>query len=200
MIRRMSLSNQFDSANYPENEPESLVAGDRWAWKRSDLHSVYANTLYDLKYSCRREASTADEIEITAAASGSDYLIEVPAATTVPYTPGIYLWQAYIIRKSDTERVTLESGRFEVLPDRDLATTDPRGHARKTLDAIEAYLEDSNNLKAANYSIAGRSLQRIGIPDLLVLRDKYRSEVVAEETAERIRQGLSTKNKVRVRL
>ncbi|MCK7495165.1 MAG: hypothetical protein MZW92_31785 [Comamonadaceae bacterium] len=36
-----TMPSAFDSANYTTREPDQLVAGDRWAWKRSDLAADY---------------------------------------------------------------------------------------------------------------------------------------------------------------
>jgi len=174
------MSNAFTSSNYPEKEPEELIAGDRLAWKRTDLNTDYDNSLYTLKYSARLEGTGATEIEITASASGNDYLIEVAAAVTAVYTAGTYHWQAYITRDSDSERVTIEDGTFKVIANRDSATTDPRTHAKITLEAIEAVIESRATKDQMSYTIAGRSLDRMEIDDLLKFRGVYRAEVAAE--------------------
>ena len=194
------MSNLFDSANYPTREPDSLVVGDRWLWKRSDLNADYSNSLYTLKYSLRLEGSGDKEIEITAAASGSDFLIEVDAATTAAYAAGRYRWQSYIIRDSDSERLTLESGTFEVQSNRDADTGDPRTHVRKVLNAIEAVLEGTATKEQESYSISGRALSLRSIPDLLLLRDRYRTEARNEEIAERVGKGLGDPRRLGVRL
>ena len=64
---------------------------------------------------------------------------------------------------------------------------------------IEAYLQNSANLTAASYEIAGRKLQRFGITDLLVLRDKYRGEVLREDAAAGFAAGLPNRSRVMVR-
>jgi hypothetical protein len=178
------MSNAFDSANYPTTEPSVLVAGDRWAWKRTDLGSDYAPTSYSLKYAARLEGTGTTEIEINATGSGTDYLVEVSKTTTGAYAPGRYRWQAYITRASDSERVMVDSGMFEVKPNRDSATADPRSHARKVLDAIEAVIEQRATRDQMSYMINGRQLSRMKIDDLMMFRDKYRAEVLAEERAE----------------
>ena len=177
------MSNAFTSSNYPEKEPEELIAGDRWAWKRTDLNADYDNSLYTLKYSARLEGTGTTEIEITASASGNDYLVEVAAATTAAYTVGDYHWQAYITRDSDSERITIQDGVFKVVANRDAATTDPRTHAKITLDAIEAVLENRATKDQMAYTIAGRSLTRMEIEDLIKFRKIYKAEVDAEVRA-----------------
>ena len=76
------MANLFTSTNYPETEPAEIVAGDRVAWKRTDLGTDYDPSSYALKYSARLEDSGSTEIEITASESGTDYIIEVGQSTT----------------------------------------------------------------------------------------------------------------------
>jgi len=184
------MANLFDSTNYPTTEPDKIIAGDRIAWKRSDLDSDYPIATYSLKYSARLENAGTTEIEITASESGSDYIVEVGQSTTAAYTAGAYHWQAYIIRTSDSERITVDSGTWEVKANRDAATTDPRGHVKKVLDAIEATIEGRASKDQEKYAIQGRELWRTPIADLILLRDKYRAEYVRETRNERIRNGL----------
>ena len=192
------MTNAFTPANYPTTEPTDLVAGDRVAWKRSDLGVDYPPASYSLKYSARLEGA-ATEIEITAATSGNDYLVEIPKATTAAYTPGRYSWQAYITRTSDSERVTVDSGTFEVKPNRDTTATDPRSHARKVLAAIEAVIENRASVDQMSVTLDGRSLDLTPIADLLVLRDRYREEARYEIAAERAAAGLGDPRRVGVR-
>lgn len=176
--------NAFDTANFPTTEPAKLIVGDRWMWKRADLGLDYAPASYSLKYSLRLEGTGATEVEINASGSGTDFVVEVASATTAGYTAGRYKWQAYITRTSDSQRVVVDSGVFEVIANRDASTADPRTHARKTLDAIEAVIESRATLDQQMYMINGRQLQRTPIKDLLMFRDRYRAEVSAEERLE----------------
>ena len=192
------MGNAFDNTNYPNREPAELIAGDRWAWNREDLGSDYPPASYALSYSARLE-SVGTEIEITASESGSDYIVEVAAATTAAYTAGIYHWQAYITRTSDSERVTVDSGTFEVIADRDSASTDPRSHVKVTLDAIEAVIESRATKDQESYSINNRSLSRTPLKDLIMLRDKYAGLYAKEIRAERIADGQGHSGRVLVR-
>jgi len=193
------MANLFDSTNYPETEPTQIIAGDRAAWKRTDLGTDYAPASYSLKYSARLEDSGSTEIEITASESGSDYIIEVSQSTTAAYTAGVYHWQAYITRTSDSERVTVDSGTWEIKVNRDAATTDPRNHVKKVLDAIESVIEGRASKDQESYSIQGRALSRTPIADLITLRDKYRAEWVREQRAERIKNNLGHSGVIKVR-
>lgn len=192
--------NLFDSANYPTREPAELIAGDRWAWKRTDLGSDYPPAAYQLKYSARLEGSDPQEIEITAVASGSDFVVEVPGTETGKYVPGRYQYHVYIVRISDSERVTLGGGGFfDVRANRDKSADDPRTHAKKVLDAIEAVIEGRASKDQEEYSISGRQLRRTPIPELLKLRDVYRAEVRGQEASAKLAAGVGTGRKIQVR-
>jgi hypothetical protein len=193
------LANLFTSTNYPEIEPSQIVAGDRIAWKRTDLGTDYNPTSYALTYSARLEDGGTTEIAITASESSLDYIVEVAAATSAAYTVGVYHWQAYITRSSDSERITIDNGTWEVLTNRDAATTDPRSHVEKVIDAIEAVIEGRASQDQAGYSIAGRSLSRTPIPELLVLRDRYRAEYVRIQREESILNGLGHSGRILTR-
>lgn len=194
------MPNAFDSANFPTREPAELVIGDRWMWKRTDLGGDYPPASYSLKYSLRLENGGTTEIEIAATASGTDFVVEVASVTTTGYTAGRYRWQAYITRTSDSQRITLNSGMVDVKSNRDASTADPRGHARKVLDAIEAVIESRASKDQEEYSINGRSLKRTPLAELLALRNQYKSEVLSEERAERIKNGLNGGGRILVRL
>ena len=185
----LCMANLFDTANYPGREPFSLVIGDRWTWKKDDF-SDYPSSAYTLKYSFRLDGAGSTEIEITASANGTAFKIEVGQNTTKNYTAGDYHWQAYLIRNSDNERVTIDTGYIDIRPNRDAATTDPRSHYKIVLDAVEAVLEKRATKDQEAYSINGRSLTRTSIEELMKLRDTYRGKYVAEINRHRAKKGL----------
>jgi len=197
------MSNQFDSVNYPETEPSKLIAGDRWAWKRTDLGGDYDPGSYDLTYSCRLEGvSGTGSVEITATASesGTDYIVEVAAATTTDYTVGMYHWQAYITRASDGERVTVDSGTFEVQPDRANDTSDPRTHVKQVLDALEATMLKKASKDQLKFAMPnGVSIDRLPPGDLITWMNHYKSLYRQELQAEAIANGEAPGNSIRVR-
>lgn len=186
--------NLFDSANYPTTEPTELVVGDRWQWKRTDLGSDYPPALYALSYSMRLEGANAAEIEITASESGNDYIVEVEHTATGAHTPGRYHWQAYITRASDSARVVIGSGIVTLKPNRDTSADDPRTHARKCLDSIEAALEAFARNTVKSYTITtgtgSRSVTHRDTPELLRLRSVYQSEVWRESNPGKLGRSI----------
>ena len=164
--------------------PKTLPAGDTALWRIAlPAHPASAWTLtYEL-------VNATSRITFDGVPWGPDptqHLIEVPAATTATWQPGRYTWRARV--SGSGQVLTVADGIMDVLPS--FATAiDARTHAEKTLTAIEAYLERGDTHAAAQYEIAGRSLRRHSIPDLLVLRDRYRSEVQRERHAQSAGMG-----------
>jgi hypothetical protein len=171
------MANLFDTANIAETEPAQIRAGDLLQWKRTDLNTDYANSAYTLKYSSRLEGAGSTDFDIAATASGDDYLISVGKAVTAAYTVGTYHWQM------------LDSGTWKVVPNRDTATTDPRSHAKTMVEKIEALLEGRADADVASYSIAGRSLTKLSIDELMTWRDRYKTEYLRELRRERALNG-----------
>jgi hypothetical protein len=158
-------------------EPREVVAGDTWEWEKS--FSDYPATTWTLTYYLR---SREHEASITAAADGTDHLVTVAKATTAAYKAGLYEITGFVT--DATERFQVYRGLLNVLPDpaSQGAGQDPRSHARKTLDAIEAVVEGRATKDQQAYTIGGRSLQRMPIKDLMYFRGVYRAEVYAEES------------------
>lgn len=103
----------------------------------------------------------------------------VTFTATAAWAPGRYRWS--YAATLDGARTTLATGLIDVAPDTATAH-DPRSHARKVLDALEAYLENAD-YAAARTKIADRELQNIPLTELLTLRNTYRAEVRGEEVA-----------------
>lgn len=97
------------------------------------------------------------------------------------------LYQYAITFQNVVGRFLQDSGRVEVLPDptqapdRELTT-----HAERTLAAIEAVLENRASKDQQSYSIAGRSITRIPITELLELRKQYKAEVQSQTTRPKL--------------
>ena len=192
------MANLFDTTNYPTVEPQTLEAGDRWAWLRADLITDYPSSAYSLSYVLRREI-TGERIAITASSNSTGYVVEVSSTTTAAYNPGRYHWDAYITRTSDSARVKVNSGTLEIKPNKATSSDDPRSFAQICLDNIETYLRDPNNIAAASYSIAGRSLSRLSRADLLTERERWKGEVAREKQAEQFARGMLTNSTIRGR-
>lgn len=99
---------------------------------------------------------------------------------------GVFEWQIWATRAGQA-RTMLETGILEILPgsldgarDRDSST-----HLSRMLALIEGRLEGRLDLDSETYSVAGRSLSRIPMSDLVKMQAYYerrrRSELAALE-------------------
>jgi hypothetical protein len=108
-------------------------------------------------------------------------------------------FSAYYVFEESPLCETVFAGTVEIRSNPSGSAYDPRSHARKVLDAIEAVLEGRASVDQVSITINGRTLSRTPLADLLKLRGTYRDEVANEEVALRISQGLGSGRKVLVR-
>ena len=94
----------------------------------------------------------------------------------------------------------MDSGTFEVIADRDNATTDPRSDNKIILDAITAVIKGRATKDQESYSINGRSLSRTPLKDLMDMQSHYQALYNGELRKEAIKNGLGHGGKIRVRL
>ncbi len=194
------MPNKFDRTNYPTAEPSTLVAGDRFTWKRDDLAGDYSPSAYALTYEFHSDVGGGGSKKFTITATEADdtYYIEVNSATTADYVTGDYIWEAYITRTSDSQRIMVDSGRTEITANLANTSADLRSHAKKVLDAIEAVIENRATIDQSSMSIAGRSLSRMNIDELMNFRMQYKTEYLKEIKLARIRNKQGSGNTVKV--
>jgi hypothetical protein len=175
--------------------PAVWNAGDTIKWTVS-IPDYPADEGWTLTYEVKSRNGHIDTI--TASASGADYEVTVAAATSAAYEVGDHHYRAYVTKAG--ERFTVDSGTVKVIKDfEDAGLFDGRGHAEKVLEAIETVIEGRATKDQESYTIAGRSLARTPIQDLLVLRDRYRAEVRRLENEDRVARGLGTSKTIRTR-
>lgn len=150
-------TNLFDRNNYPTSEPERLVAGERWVWRRDDLASIYPPDSYSLSYHARVHGG-GQEISFNATESDGLYYIEVSSATTADFLLGHLHWQAWITRTSDSEQIKVSEGVWEIFGDYDSSQTDPRSTADLMVSYLEASLAELAQKHAQSYAIADRQM------------------------------------------
>ena len=179
----------------PTSEVTRFRAGDRLQWTRS-LTDYDAGT-WTLAYTL---ANADGVLTIAASGSGTTYTVDVAPATSADYPPGWYQMVG-TLTNSTTDRVTLGPWRVEVLPNLAAAVSgvEWRSQARIALDAVRAVIAGRATRDQEEYSIQGRSLKRTPIADLILLENKLKADVAAEEKAERIDSGLGGGPKMLVR-
>lgn len=168
--------------------PSEIRAGDFVSWIEEEAPTgttairVYLRT------------SAASGATVDATASGSDWALEIPAATTAALTAGDYL--AQFVATVATRPVTYRETKFKVLPS--LAYTgsptaiETRSAKRIQLDQVETAI-NALTTGAQEYQIGigsgGRMVRRANLKDLIEWRNQLKAEVRAEERAEMIANG-----------
>ena len=195
------MANLFDRDNYPTQEPDLLVVGDRWTWRRPDLAATYDPADYALTYEYHEDSGGggSHKFTLTATETTDDYIIEIASATTAAYATGDFHWYAFITRSSDSERIAVDDGYAKIELNFADTNADHRRHAKKVLDAVEAVLGNRASQDQMSYSIAGRSLARMSIDDLLTFRNRYRAEYNEELKRWRVKNKQDTGNTIKVR-
>ena len=190
------MSNLFDSTNYPTIEPtlalydSPIVEGDTTNWKKTGYVNDYPASGYTMKYEALINGSPAHRFDVTGSASSGEWLFTISASDSASLNIGIYQWNLYVTKTATSERIRLEHGEWEVVQNINTDhATDPQSHARKVLTSIEAVIEGRASVDQSSYSIAGRSLSRMSIDELLLFRDRYKAEWLKEKRLERAKKG-----------
>jgi hypothetical protein len=175
-----------------------LIAGDTLKYLDS-FPDYLASAGYVLTTRLVRRDASGAAINFNATASGDNYQTNVAASTTAGWQAGFYTWAKYVTLAGD--RYTLDAGELEIRADPATvdAPFDTRSHAAKTLAAIEAVIEGRATSAQQQWSLAGRQVQYIPLPELSQFRKQYRAEVVAEQNAERLAKGLKPRNRIAIR-
>jgi len=169
-----------------------IYAGNTLEFKKN--LSEYPASSWTLTYTLVNQNNT---YSFDATADGDTHVVSVPAATTANWVSGVYKYYAHV--SDGTDRFMIESATVEILPDPTSGAFDTRTHVKKVLDALEAVIEGRATHDQASYTISGMQLNKMGIEDLMLFRDKYKAEYKRELQAEKLAKGLKTGNKVYVR-
>ena len=193
------MANRFEADNAPEGEPLEVVVGDFLQWKRSDIVADYPASDYSAEYVARITGGGVSEIKLVGVGYANYYLFTVPSATSEDFLFGYYHWQLEITQTATGNRIVVDQGDFNALPDLDDNQADPRIHAEIMLSKIETILEGKADSDVSNYSIAGRSISKMTFDELLAARDLYRREIVGHERKELLKRGKSNGTTIKVR-
>lgn len=171
----------------PTTEPSMILKGDTVKWTKS--FADYAATIWTLKYALRGVSS----IDITAAASGSDFLVTLTAAATAAYVIGGYSWSAYV--EQGVERYTVGSGSVSVKENPTAAAlvgVETRSESKVILDNLMAahktYTASQGVIQ--RYMIGSREMWFKDSASLIKDIQYWRLQVQNEQHAARLEAGL----------
>ena len=151
--------------------PSSISAG--LTFDRTATLTAYPAPDWQLSAVLRGPAT----IDLQAEPVGTAHRFYVTATEAAEWEAGAY-W--YSIRAANGDDVVeVEAGQVYIKPDLAAAAAghDGRDHVQRVLESIEAVLEKRATLDQERYKINNRELWRTPVSELLVLRDRYRSEL-----------------------
>lgn len=182
--------------------PAAIRAGDTARWGQpsftGNLGELISSATHTLTFYVRGAAGQGATINGTPEGDGWVF------AFTPELTPGDYFWQAVAVETLTSESTTAGAGQLKIEPSLAYTGTpdafDGRSQARKDLEAVEAAIRAIVSGGAVSeYTIGNRRLKKMELGDLLILRDRLRSDVIREERAMMIANGLGDPRKVHVR-
>lgn len=170
---------------------------------QDSLGNPVSNTTHSLTYYLRFNANH-EGVTVVDTHSGGDWLFTIPSGTSAGMDAGTWYFQAQATALVGGDKITLGSGQLTVLPSLSYAglpsAFDGRTQAQKDLDTVEAAIRSlSSGGGVQEYRIGTRSLKRYELGELLVLRDRLKAQVVREQKANMIANGLGNPHSVFIR-
>lgn len=193
------MNNLFDVENYPTSEPDILVAGDRWAWKRSDIADVYPTGSYTLKYRFT-SLGGGTGISITADKVDGVHVVQVSQDTSSSHNSDEYSWQAFVVRDSDDEVLTVDRGFCSVHPALGWVDGTTQSWVYEVLTAIRATIKGTASTDQQSFAVAGRELARRTPAELLELERDFASRWEAEKKAVARKFGRTVNSRVLMKM
>jgi hypothetical protein len=126
------------------------------------------------------------------------YLVTVPSSATTGWTAGSYNAAVYAVSSANrypvmSKQVTLQANLFTS------SGFDSRSTTKQILDAIDATILGSATAGQLSMSVAGRSIQRMSLDELINAKSKFESLVAAEKSSADVAAGKPSRNTIQVR-
>lgn len=187
--------------------PSTIRAGDTVLWQDGPaldaLHRPIEPATHSLAYYLRTNTN-AEGAVVTGVAAGSVWQFTIPSVTSAGFDAGTWYFQAVATANEDQAKTTVGAGQITVLPGLGFTGSpgafDGRSQAQKDLDAVNAAIRSLMSGGAVQeYRIGARSLKRYELGELLVLKDQLKAEVIREQKAQLIANGMGNPHSVFVR-
>lgn len=186
--------------------PSKWMAGDTLSWTNCSTTDYLGNEIsstegWALSYFLRKSGAAADDVIEVEGEDGDDggweFIIDADIAAEI--VAGTYAWAARATKTTST--ITIATGQSVVTPNiNEDASFDGRSQAKQDLEAVQTAMRAIISGGAvAEYTINGRSLRKIPMEDLIKLESKLKNEVIREERADKIAQGLGDPKNLFVR-
>ncbi len=186
--------------------PKQVRAGDLIQWRDNSTTDAFGDPIsspdWTVTYYLRTNTSS-EGATVSSTAYTDGWQFSIASATSANFDAGDWYFQA-VADKSGAEKQTILTGRFEVLAALSYSGTpaafDGRSQIKKDLDLVEAAIRALlNNGVVQEYKIGNRTAKKYDLSELLVLKAALKAELVREQKAEKIANGLGNPHAVHVR-
>ena len=186
--------------------PKQVRAGDLIQWRDNSTVDVFGEPIsspdWTVTYYLRTNTSS-EGATVSSTAYTDGWQFSIASATSAAFDVGDWYFHA-VADKSGAEKQTIFTGRFEVLAALSYSGTpaayDGRSQVNKDLDLVESAIRALlNNGVVQEYKIGSRTAKKYDLSELLVLKAALKAELVREQSAEKIANGLGNPRAVHVR-
>lgn len=175
--------------------PASIIKGDTLNFTKS--LADYPPGTWTLTYTLVKDGN---QVQVGASDNGDGtHLVNALPTTTTDWSAGDYHYQGKVTDGTNTH--TVDTGVLTVTPDfADHSTgLDARSDVKKLLDALNATLANKATKDQLSYSIAGRSISRMSLAEVLDARDRIKAEYERLQAEEKLAAGMGTGRKILTR-
>lgn len=186
--------------SYKTEFPSSLNAGDsiQFASKAYDIEGNEVTNADGFTAYVILSNDTNKYSGTTTTDTSDGFLFEIPTAVTELWSIGNY--SVSVFASDSTDRYTISKKFTEVKPDLFTVTTaDTRSMARQIRDALEAAILGQANSNQLSMSIAGRSIERMSLEELINSKQKYDRFVADEENKQNMIDGKPSRSTIQIR-
>lgn len=163
----------------PQTEPQTLVAGDTWAWTKT-LSNYPATDLWVLGYAIRGQ-SVLPNAKVIVSTSGIGFSVSVAKADTGVLIAGAYQWQSFVDKVATGEHYTVEQGVFTIVQSlSSVSDSSAVSHVERMIIKLDAEIEarmTGTGSSHESYSINGRSIMKIPMKELQSMAGMYRARL-----------------------
>jgi Arc/MetJ family transcription regulator len=192
--------------------PSEIRAGDTVKWVHDPTvdalgqpitYATHSLTYY-LRTDANHEGAVVAGVTIGGGEDSGGWSFTLDAATTIGFPAQDWYWQALATDRSDASKTTIGAGQLLVLASLaytgDPSRFDGRTQLEIDLDAVQAAIRALITGGAVKqYSIAGRSLTKYELKDLLALESQLKAQVKREQAAQLQANGLGNPHNLFVR-
>lgn len=185
---------------YPMSIPDVINAGDTVEFTLHAFNNAGAELTAAAGYTMYLVLNNSTNFysATTTTSDSSGFLMSIPSTATTGWTAGSY--NASVFVADGTNRYQVTSKYITVKPNL-LAgvAVDSRSTIRKTLDALNAAILGSATDNQMSMSIAGRSIQRMSIEELIKAKQQFENMVRDEDRLQDMIDGKPSRNTVNIR-